>query len=65
VQGQLRGEPLKFHIETQCGHCGEPLTLDIDSQLNIEVAQPQATPMVFVPMVDFARLEDPSIIDAF
>jgi len=65
VQGQLRGEPLSFHIETQCGHCGEPLELEIDSRLNYRVVQPGAEPLIFAPLVDFARLKDPSIIDAF
>jgi hypothetical protein len=65
VQGQLRGQPLTIQIETQCGHCGEPLTLEIDSRLNYRVEQSGAAPLIFAPMVDFARLEDPSIIDAF
>ncbi len=65
MQGQLRGEDLNFRIETQCGHCGEPLTLEMDSRLNYRVVQPGAAPLIFVPMVDFGRLEDPSIIDAF
>jgi hypothetical protein len=65
VQGQLRGQPLSFRIETQCGHCGEPLTLEIDSQLNYRVIQSGAAPLIFAPMVAFTRLKDPSIIDAF
>jgi hypothetical protein len=37
----------------------------MDSQLNYKVCEPDARPLIFVPMVDFAKLEDPSIIDAF
>jgi hypothetical protein len=65
VQGQLRGEPLTFAIETECEHCKQPLHLEIDSDLGYRVLEDDAEPLVFVPMVDFDRLEDPSIIDAF
>jgi len=65
VQGQLRQEPLTFAIQTACAHCGQPIHIQIDSQLHYKVAEADAEPLVFVPMVDFARLKDPSIIDAF
>jgi hypothetical protein len=65
VQGQLRGEPLSFVVETQCAHCGQPLHLEIDSELKYRVVEADAEPLVFVPMVNFDKLEDPSIIDAF
>jgi hypothetical protein len=65
VQGQLRQEKLTVHIETTCGHCGEPLHLEVDSDLNYHVQEANAAPLLFVPMLDFKKLEDPSIIDAF
>jgi hypothetical protein len=65
VQGQLREEPLAFVIETDCAHCKRPLHLEIDSDLNYRVVEEDAEPVVFVPMVDFDALDDPSIIDAF
>jgi hypothetical protein len=65
VQGQLRGEPLSFVVETECAHCGQPLHLEIDSELKYRVVEADAEPLVFVPMVNFDKLEDPSIIDAF
>lgn len=65
VQGQLRGEPLSVSIRTECAHCGQPLQLEIDSELNYQVLEQGADPMVFVPLVDFGELDDPSIIDAF
>jgi hypothetical protein len=37
----------------------------MDSDLRYSVHTAGASPLVFVPMVDFERLEDPSIIDAF
>jgi hypothetical protein len=65
VQGRLRGEPLSFAIETECGHCGRPLHIDIDSELNYRVAEQEAEPFVYAPLVDFAKLDEPSIIDSF
>jgi hypothetical protein len=65
VQGQLRGEPLSFTLRSECAHCGQPLTLEIDSELNYHCADESSDPLVFVPLVDFDKLEDPSIIDAF
>ncbi len=67
VQGQLRKEKLSFLIETTCAHCGQALHIQIDSELNYSVQESAAaaSPLVFVPSVDFDKLEDPSIIDAF
>ena len=65
VQGQLRREPLSVLIETECGHCGQPLHLRVDHELRYEVQESDAAPMIFAPTVDFERLKDPSIIDAF
>jgi len=65
VQGQLRREPLTFAIETACAHCDRPLHIEIDSKLRYSVVEQDAEPLVFAPMVDFSRLKDLSIIDAF
>jgi hypothetical protein len=65
VQGQLREEALSFQISTECAHCGQPLHLELDSELDYQVVEDRADPLVFVPTVDFEKLDDPSIIDAF
>ena len=65
VQGHLRDEYLSVSIVTECAHCHRPLHLEIDSELECRVLEEGANPLVFVPLVDFAKLEDPSIIDAF
>jgi hypothetical protein len=39
--------------------------LEIDSELKYRIVEGGADPLVFVPHVDFAKLADPSIIDAF
>jgi hypothetical protein len=65
VQGQLRQEPLSFVIETECGHCHRPLHIEIDSALNYRVVESEAQPLIYTPLVDFGKLDDPSIVDAF
>jgi len=65
VQGRLRNQALFVRVKTECGHCGEPLHLDIDSELNISVHEASARPMVYAPMLNPAKLDDPSIIDGF
>jgi hypothetical protein len=65
VQGHLRTDPQSFALETECAHCGRPLHLEIDTDLNYRILEDGAQPLVFVPLVDFDKLEDPSIIDAF
>ena len=65
MQGQLRQEKLSFLIETECAHCGKPIHIEMDSDLNYKVLEPDANPLIFVPDVDFATLKDPSIIDGF
>ena len=68
VQGHLRNEPLAITIETECAHCSRPIQLELESaperELSYRVVE-GADPLVFVPFVNFEKLEDPSIIDAF
>jgi hypothetical protein len=65
VQGQLRGEPLGFLIETTCAQSGQLIQIEIDGQLVYHVRQDDADPIVFVPLMDVDKLKDPSIIDVF
>jgi hypothetical protein len=65
VQGRLRKRALSVAITTECAHCDEPIHLEIDSELNFRVVEEGAKPLVFVPLLDLARLEAPSIIDGF
>ncbi len=65
VQGQLRRQSLGVAIETTCAHCGEPIALEVSSDMQGHVLTPGAQPLLFSPLVDFGRLRDPSITDAF
>jgi hypothetical protein len=56
---------MNFSIQTSCAHCDQPLHIEMDSRLNYSVQEKDASPLVFSPLVDFGKLEDPSIIDAF
>jgi hypothetical protein len=64
VQGHLRHESLSVTFCTACAHCSRPLEIQIDSGLGYRVQEGEA-PLVFVPLVDFEKLKDPSIIHAF
>lgn len=61
----MRNEPVSITVETRCEHCSEPMTLDIDGDMNVAVAQPGADPMVFTPDVVPFDVEAPSIVDDF
>ncbi|MEW5870328.1 MAG: hypothetical protein AB1894_13725 [Chloroflexota bacterium] len=65
MQGQLRKTPLKVHIQTSCACCKQSLNIEFDEKLNFRVTEQGADPIVFIPLIDFETLEDPSIIDAF
>jgi len=64
VQGHLRGEPVTVTFDTECAHCARPLQLEIDDTLACRVTE-GAAPLVFLPLVNFAKWKDPSIIDGF
>jgi hypothetical protein len=64
VQGQLRGENLSFVIQTECGHCHQPLQVEIDSELKYRVEKGAVEPLIYSPQLDIQTLE-PSIIDGF
>ena len=65
MQGQLRQEKLTVQIDSECGHCHQPLHLEVDSDLNYRVQEADAAPLIFVPMMNLRKLDEPSIIDAF
>jgi hypothetical protein len=65
VQGRLRDEDLTVRVDTECHHCGTPLTLEIDRDMNITVENAGAEPLVFTPDVNPFKVEGPSIVDDF
>jgi hypothetical protein len=65
VQGQLRKKPLSVVVRTKCAQSFQQMIIEIDSELRYHVVEGATDPLIFVPRVDFAKLADPSIIDAF
>ena len=65
VQGRLRAAALTVTIRTECAHCGRALELGVDSDLNVDVRDAGAEPLVFVPEVDWRAFRGPNIIDAY
>ena len=65
MQGQLTGRELTAVIETACAHCSLPVDVEVTSSLAYRVTTPGAVPVISVPLVNFKRLKDPSIIHAF
>ena len=71
VQGRLRtaidknSEPLSIMVKTECAHSGQPLYIEIDSEMRCRVEEPGADPWVFIADVDFSKLTQPSIVDVF
>ncbi len=64
VQGRLRNEALTIAFTSECAHCAEPLHIEMDSSLACRVRESTA-PLMFIPLVEFAKVKDPSIIDVF
>ncbi len=65
VQGQLRKEYVSAEIETQCKHCGQALHLTLDSSMQVSIRESGASPLVFMPDVDWARFAERTIIDSY
>ena len=73
MQGRLRNAYLTVTINTRCAYSGDPLQIELDSQLKYRVLQETAgqvagqftPPMVFMPHVDWEAFRDPNIIDAY
>ena len=65
MQGRLREKPLSVVVRTKCAYSSQPIIIEIDSELKYHIVEGGTDPLVFVPHVDYAKLADPSIIDAF
>ncbi len=52
-------------IATECGHCGRPMHLTVDSDCAWRVGEEEARPLIFEPAVDWERFRKPNIIDDY
>jgi alkylmercury lyase-like protein len=62
VEGRLRGEKLSIELESECAHCGKALHISIDSELNSQVRERDAEPLLFEPDVDWDTFKGANII---
>jgi hypothetical protein len=65
VQGRLRGEKLSVELESECAHCGKALHISVDSELNSEVREKHAEPLLFEPTVDWKTFKGAIIINDY
>ncbi len=65
MQGRLRNEAVSVTVATESHHCSRALTLEIDSDMNVQVEPRDAQPLVFTPDVVPFEVEGPSIVDDF
>ncbi len=54
-----------MEVETACKHCGQVLHLTIDSTMQVAVREQDASPLVFMPDVDWSRFAERTIIDSY
>jgi len=52
-------------IRTWCAASGRALTLEVDSDGDVEVREKSASPLLFEPEIDWERFEKPHILDDF
>ncbi len=65
MQGKLRKEHLSFEIKTECAQSGQPMRIEMDSDLKVQYAEEGADPLIFLPKVNIFNMRDPSIVDVF
>ena len=65
VQGKLRDEFLVVTIESECAHCGLPIKIELDSDMNIGPIEKGSAPLVFQPEIDWYEFREPNICDAY
>lgn len=62
MQGRLRGQKLSVELESECAHCGKALHISVDGELNSQVREKDADPLLFEPDVDWKTFKVANII---
>ena len=65
MQGQLQNKVIAVEIETMCKHCEQSLHILIDSSMRVSVREEDATPLVFMPELEWEKFAERTIIDAY
>jgi hypothetical protein len=56
---------MSFDIQTECACCARGMKFRMNDDSSYELSDPTASPLFFVPIVDFTKLKAPSIVDDF
>ena len=51
-----------MRIDSECHHCSQPLTIEVDEELGWRVLSAGASPLLFEPHVDWSTFRSPNII---
>jgi len=65
VQGKLQEKTLSVIVKTECAHSNRSIIIEFDHELHFKIIEGSENLLAFFPFVDFEKLTDPSIIDAF
>ena len=65
VQGHLCKRSVEVEIHSSCAHCGEPMEIVVDSELNHRIVRGGESPLVFEPEINWSEFKDPTIIDGY
>jgi hypothetical protein len=65
VEGRLRGVKLSIELESECAHCGKALHISVASELNSQVREKDAEPLLFEPDVDWKTFKSANIINDY
>lgn len=65
MQGRLLKKDLSCNIETTCAMSGRSISFELDSELRHTVLPPAKEPVFFIPKIDLANFNAPTIVDDF
>jgi hypothetical protein len=52
-------------IQSECVHCGKAMNIQVDGEMNFEVKEADASPLIFEPKIDWDGFDQPNIIHAY
>ena len=65
TQKEPQKKPISFDIRSECAESNQSIHIEIDSELNYRVVNEDADLRIYIPVIDFAKLKEPSIVDVF
>jgi hypothetical protein len=65
VQGHLIEGQVSVLVKTSCAQTHRPMEIEIDSDLNMNLHDDEAIPLIFSPTIQWAEFKEPNIIHAY